>query len=60
MHFSRKNKENMQNRLISSKVLLRQGYITEIDFKIQDIDYRLSQLNSLKTRLDYILEILNY
>ncbi|UTC66933.1 TolC family protein [Treponema sp. OMZ 789] len=55
-----KNKENMQNRLISSEVLLKQGYITEIDFKIQNLDYRRSQLNSLKARLDYIIEVLNY
>ncbi|WP_253696380.1 HlyD family secretion protein [Treponema denticola] len=55
-----KNKENIQNRLASSEVLLKQGYITEIDFKIQNLDYQLSQLNSLKARLDYIIEVLNY
>lgn len=55
-----KNKENIQNRLASSEVLLKQGYITEIDFKIQNLDYQLSQLNSLKARLDYIIEVLKY
>ncbi|MEL3912895.1 TolC family protein [Treponema pedis] len=55
-----KTKENILNRLLSSEVLLKQGYITEIDFKIQNLDYKLSQLDSLKARLNYIIEVLKY
>ncbi len=57
---AKKFEENALNRLEFSNSLLQQGYITEVDLKINKLNYEKAKLQSLEAYLNYIISRLSY
>ncbi len=59
-NLSKENEENILNRLKLAKILLKQGKITEIDLKIQELTYQTAKLQSLESKLNHIIAMVSF